>query len=458
MNTTHRRHFRTRFHPLSACRRALRTFALAALALPLAVLPAQSQSGHAGEKPAWTQEELEATSLSIQKDIEKLRGTKFTKDVPVKFLNKDQFVAYALERTKEMEPEAKRAGDERILKILGLIPPDMDLLEESLRLLKDQVGGLYDPAAKTFYLLENCPVGIAKIVLAHELGHALDDQIYDIDGTMKKVLDRTDTAAAYQAVVEGSGTSLMTLWTKDHIDQIDLFGMLAMQNEQSAAMASAPMILWKPLLAAYLKGAQFLEAADKFRKQSADPSADLDHAFRAPPQSMEQILHPEKYWDLEQRDEPSPLQQTVTDLPEGWTLLRRDTLGELAIGVRTIAPAQRAKADAKTITGAASMEFTSVASEGWGGDDLILLGQGEDARILRWLTAWDTERDAAEFFGAASMNLSELKANLVQLAGGKALAAQAAIRYAGEREVVIELGFGVRKNDFKAVLATIADR
>jgi hypothetical protein len=334
----------------------------------------------------------------------------------------------------------------------------MDLLEESLRLLKDQVGGLYDPKAKTFYLMENCPVGIAKIVLAHELGHALDDQIYDIDGTMKKVLERTDAAAAYQAVVEGSGTSLMTLWTKDHIDQIDLFGMLAMQNEQSAAMASAPMILWKPLLAAYLKGAQFLEAADKFRKQSADPSADLDHAFRAPPQSMEQILHPEKYWDLEQRDEPIPLQQTFTDLPEGWTLLRRDTLGELAIGVWTIAPAQRAKVDAKTITGAASMEFTSVASEGWGGDDLILLGQGEDARILRWLTAWDTERDAAEFFGAASMNLSELKANLVKLAGGKALAAHAAIRYAGEREVVIELGFGVRKNDFKAVLEAIRDR
>jgi hypothetical protein len=62
--------------------------------------------------------------------------------------------------------------------------------------------------------MENCPVGIAKIVLSHELGHALDDQLYDIDGTLSRVAERSDVGMAYQSVVEGSGTAVMNRWRR----------------------------------------------------------------------------------------------------------------------------------------------------------------------------------------------------------------------------------------------------
>ncbi|MEO6709805.1 MAG: hypothetical protein ABIP42_09500, partial [Planctomycetota bacterium] len=369
-------------------------------------------------------------------------------------------VAYALERTERLEPKAKRSADEMILKMLGLIPSDMDLLEENLRLLKDQVGGFYDPTTKTFYLMDNCPIGIAKVVLAHELGHAIDDQLYDIDGTMTKASEHTDIGAAYQAVVEGSGTDVMARWTADHTKEIDLFGMMSMQEEQSAAMARSPMILWKPLLGAYLKGVEFLKPRKSANKEGAksDPNVVLDHAFRSPPKSMEQILHPEKYWDLDKRDEPIPVEQACAEIPAEWTILRRDVMGELTIGIWSIAPAQRAKADSKMINSAASMEFTCPVSEGWGGDEVVLLGKAESARALRWLTVWDSDRDAAEFYGAASMIVPELKASLATLAGGKASQTVANIRYASEREVVIELGYGVKGSELKQVFAAVKDR
>ncbi len=417
---------------------------------------------------SWTQPQLERISLEIQKDVEVLRGAKFRSVVPVKLSSKEQFVKYALERTESMDPAPKRAADEMIQKMLGLIPPDMDLLAESMRLLQDQVGGFYDPTSKTFYLMDNCPEGLAKIVLAHELGHALDDQLYDIDGTMKLLAERSDLMSAYQAVVEGSGTSVMTQWMAAEVKAgrmklSDLLGSTNMQQEQMASMVRSPMILWKPLLAAYLKGASFLARTENVMtgQQGGATNADIDQAFRSPPKSTEQILHPDKYWKNELRDEPLNVTQAGADelrLPGDWKVLRRDVVGETAIAVWSIAPAQRANATLKDVSNLTGMSFTCPAAEGWGGDELILLGSGEQSRAVRWLTVWDSARDAAEFFGAASMIVPELEVSLAKLAGGKASLTHTEIHYGSEREVVIELGFGLKRKEWKEVFGAFPAR
>jgi hypothetical protein len=335
---------------------------VATLALGAEELPA----GGSQDRPAWTQAELEAMSLVIQGEVEKLRGEKFDGIVKVKLSNKEQFVQHALERTEHMDPAPKRAEDEMIQKMLGLIPHDMDLLEETLRLLQDQVGGFYDPTSKTFYLMENCPEGIAKVVLSHELGHALDDQLYDIDGTLSKVMERSDMGMAYQAVVEGSGTAIMNRWTVKNIKELDLSGLANMQEEQSASMARSPMILWKPLLGAYLTGAAFLARTDSIfgGQTKSATNKDLDQAFRFPPKSTEQILHPEKYWDPAQRDEPIAVAQNITDLPEGWSVLRRDVAGELVMGIWALVPSSRTTVDPAVFSNPLGVEFTSPVVEG----------------------------------------------------------------------------------------------
>lgn len=409
----------------------------------------------------WTQEELERVSLEIQGDVEKLRGAQFQGAVPVRLSSKEQFVTYALERTERMEPKSKRAADETIQKMLGLIPPDMDLLTGTMRMLQDQVGGFYDPTTKTFYLMDNCPEGLAKIVLAHELGHALDDQLYDIDGTLKQVAERSDMALAYQSVVEGSGTAVMARWTKEHMKPMELLRMSSMEAEQTASMARSPMILWKPLMSAYLKGAAFLARTDNVMRgqMASGTNADIEQAFRFPPKSSEQILHPAKYWDKDSRDEPVAVQQSVNEAVLGdWKVLRRDVMGELALAIWCIVPAQRSTVGGKDIANAVGMDYTSPAAEGWGGDEILLLGTEQGARILRWVSAWDTARDAAEFFGAASMVLPTLEEPLTTLAGGKSSQTVTSIRYGGELEVIIELGYGARGSELKKLLGEIAGR
>ena len=55
-----------------------------------------------------------------------------------------------------------------------------------------QVGGFYDPPSKTFFLMETMPKGIGGPILAHELVHALDDQLYDLDATIEALKDALD--------------------------------------------------------------------------------------------------------------------------------------------------------------------------------------------------------------------------------------------------------------------------
>lgn len=407
-----------------------------------------------GQDPAiqWTQEQLQATSRKIQADVGRLRGVSFAKPVEVRLANKDQFVDHARAHTERSQPRAQRAADETITKMLGLIPHDMDLLEESLRLLRDQVGGFYDPATDVFYLMDNCPEGLAGIVLSHELGHALDDSLYDIGGTLDALSTITDRALAYHAVVEGSGMAVMGRWIADNPGSVDFRGMATMQREQNESMARAPLVLWKPLLGSYMVGAAFLARTDNLLQGQMEMAnnADLDASFRSPPSSTEQVLHPEKYWDPAKRDDPTAIAQEFGALPKGWGELRRDTLGEIVIGIWTQSAATRASAAARTLANPLAIEFTNAAASGWDGDQVVLLGDGEGARVLRWVSVWDSDRDAAEFLGAASTIADECRSALALLAAGKG--DHVDVRYGGAREVIVELAYGVKGLELKKVL------
>src|SRR2546429_9259468 len=60
----------------------------------------------------------------------------------------------------------------------------------------------------------------------------------------------------------------------------------------------------------------------------------IDAAFKDPPQSTEQILHPEKNLDTP-RDLPKPITLTplTSTLGTGWTQRDSDTMGEFDLGV-----------------------------------------------------------------------------------------------------------------------------
>lgn len=402
---------------------------LSSAVLPLVLAPAAflPQDGKAPAIDPAKQAALEASAAAIQADIEKLRGESFKQKVPVKLADKATLLDYLAKREAlETSPE-REAFKEQCAKLLGLVPASLDLKKATHQFLESQVGGFYDPPTKTFYIMDTFDGDLGRVIMSHELVHALDDQLYDLDGTAKKLGEDSDQTLAYWSVCEGSGTRTMTQWMMGNATKLDPASLMEFQKMGMAGMEDLPPFVWKPMLAAYTCGQTFVEKSTPKTKKPKAPKKDangdkpldasapkeaakdeapaptysqqLAKAFRSPPRSTEQVLHPEKYWDEGQKDEPRRIAFDVTKLPAGWKVLGEDTLGEIGLALLTTPLAERKGIDANNLMALATLSYTGVASKGWGGDRLVLLGNGE-SRMLVLATVWDTEKDADEFRAA----------------------------------------------------------
>jgi len=414
------------------------TSCLAALGLSL---PALAQSD------AWTKEELERVTRRIEKQVEQLRGHEFLRPVKVFLADKKGFIDYALERSGEMQDEARTQALELVAKHLGLIPVDMDMMETTLALLEEQVGGFYDPGKEAFYLMESFTGGVAEVILAHELTHALDDQLHDLDGTLEQRTDSSDAIFAYSAVVEGSGTNAMQRWTLQNMDRLTMSDLTEASSMGTDGLADAPPYLWLPLLGTYMKGEAFLTRGRGIAK--VEINAAIDRAFSSPPASTEQILHPEKYWDPAKLDSPSTLRHDLSGVPEGWKVMTTDTMGEIGLAMFATPAAKRQGFDASSPFALMALQYTNRAASGWDGDQLVLLGREDGARVLHLATSWDRERDADEFRDALEAQLEGLLAAQKQLGEGRG--GWLVFDYADPRQLSFALYSGCEEADVMAL-------
>lgn len=430
----------------------------------LATLPA-AQAPNATQ---WSQAELERLSREIEGQVEALRGERFLKPVVVKLATREDLLRYVKLRMERDTPPARLAAESDLSKLLGVFPADGDLLATQLEFLEEQVAGFYDPDTDSFALMDTTPRDLARIVMAHELAHALDDQLDNIDGTAARLGQDTDQQLAFHSVVEGAAMAVMTRWQLQHAASLDTAALIESQRTQLDALGIAPAWLWKPMFAAYMQGAAFLARNDNWvRAQGAGATnADIRAAFANPPRSSEQVLHPGKYWSEAQRDEPQVLEFEIGDLPEGWEVRREDTLGELTLGIVVSGARERSglklNGNPMALLG---VKFTHELAAGWGGDRIVLVSRGT-SHVVRWVTRWDSERDAAEFFGALSLRKEELAAAARVVSNSNDELCDAQLEYGEDpRTVVLDIRAGVRVIDarkvtkaLKYVLATTAPR
>src|SRR5207237_9186725 len=154
------------------------------------------------------------------------------------------------------------------------------------------------------------------------------------------------------------------------------------EDERFASYRKGLRALFPPLLTEtfifrYRDGLRFVEAMRRAR-----PGVSVDGVFRRPPQSSEQVLHPEKYLSNEAPRDVELSDEGFAD--EGWQLTATTPLGE--IGVRGLLMSGVTNEDAKR------------AAAGWGGDRTFLFEREGRAPLFVWKTVWDTGRDAQEFF------------------------------------------------------------
>jgi hypothetical protein len=341
--------------------------------------------------------------VATMPSVAQIRGLEFKQPVPVEVVGDSVTRQHALKRLEMYYEDEMIRGMQTAYIRLGLLPEGTDVLAEFLGVLEEQAGGFYDPSTKAFFLLDDMPAGVAPMLAAHELTHALEDQHFDLDARLMDALPNDDHAFAVGAVHEGSAMLVMSLYVlramaDGTLTQENLAEMAesdAARGEKLAALAPA---LQRPFIAAYVLGMTFLLRGDPSAMFSGYPVEDVNECERGGPTSSEQILHPEKYWDPERRDPPVAVEpfDTRKALGRRWKRSASGVLGEIVIGVMVGAPTPKGLAGMSQPDPAA---WTNSAAAGWGGDRWELWRRGDRELVLLW-TVWDTEQDAGEFAAA----------------------------------------------------------
>ncbi|GMR10078.1 MAG: hypothetical protein BMS9Abin28_0899 [Anaerolineae bacterium] len=322
----------------------------------------------------------------IQDEVVLLRGLRPSAPVNRALLSADELREYVLDDFLIDYSQEEAQDDARVLALLGLLDADYELFDLYLDLYSENIAGFYDDEIEQMFVVQDSRFGgPERLTYAHEYAHALQDQTYDLDQGLgfnhEACEEDSERCAALQALLEGDATLLEERWLLTYASDADFQQLLDFYDSfSSPAYESAPEFLKEDFLFPYTTGFDFVESVFLDGGWAA-----VDALYAAPPVSTEQILHPGRY----PNDMPVPLTvpEVLDSFGSGWREMDRDVLGEwfTFLTLRERLPEEQAQ----------------VAAEGWGGDYYIAFhndfkGQG----VLVVATAWDTVRDAHEFYGA----------------------------------------------------------
>ena len=322
----------------------------------------------------------------IQQQVAQLRGLTPKSPVPLRFLDQQGLTQYLVQNFDRDYLANERESDQKLLSTLGVLNQGDNVVQILLDLLTEQVIGTYSADDKVMYVVGGASSfgPDEQVTFAHEFTHSLQDQYYDLNKLMPKHTDNDDRSEAIQALVEGDAVLVQRLWAQSALSPTELSQLGQGSSDSSSKLFQAPNFIREQLLFPYGDGFNFVRQI-----YQAGGTGAVDEVFRNPPDSTEQILHPDKY-----RAHEKPVAVSLPDLSgslgQGWRQINQNTLGEMAL---------RLMLEEYTDANRASR-----AAAGWGGDRWSLLEKdGRQALVLS--TTWDTPTDAREFFDAEGLAL-----------------------------------------------------
>jgi hypothetical protein len=358
--------------------------------------------------------DLQRQANSIQEDVSKIRGKSFVSPVVARHRDREGNAA-AIDADLDRSPEVKDYG--KIVRKLGLyngplIDDEHALTRELLLSSAEGQIGYYDHATDTIYIEKDARGRVFLEGLAHEIYHSFQNQHFSLSSYLvEKSLDgslNSDEAQARRAVIEGEAAYVALLWktqrstspTGSHPsigreikrrsgrDRKAMLAFVAQPNAPEHSRSMLPIIertpafMYDGLSMPYRDGLAFVAAVQQAGW------AEVEKLYSEyPPESTEQILHPEKWFA---REKPVRVTWPAFDsdpLFDGWKLLDDHVLGELMW--RFVFNEQGLYAESVK------------AAEGWSGDRYAVLERTRDGELLLlWHTTWDTEAEAAEFADA----------------------------------------------------------
>lgn len=321
------------------------------------------------------QHQLEALVDSLLPSVSKAAGLAFKSTPRSAVRTREQIRAYLVAKMQRELPASRLEGIGDAYRLLGMISDTVNLRQLFLELYTEQIAGFYDPDSTTLFAVEGGDPTQLRLVLAHELVHALQHQYLPLDSILHDSTD-SDAQAAAQAVLEGQATlaSLAALVPGMDLKTNDTFWatfreQLRAQQSGTTVYARAPMIIREGLTFPYVDGAEFLRWFDR------NHPGEVPFGSRMP-KSTEQILHPDHYASGD-----APIRVRLSGDTAG--VILDDTFGEFDI----------------ELLRAAEIHAVNVQTDsalGWGGDRMRVYRSAAGPALV-WVTVWDEPRDAEGF-------------------------------------------------------------
>lgn len=278
--------------------------------------------------------------------------------------------------------------DALLLTALGVLDAGTDLRALLVEAYGEQVAGFYDPDTGELVVSgdgDGERLGpVDELTLAHELQHALADQVFGIPTEDEVPEGEEDEEFARAALIEGDATVTMGAYAEVGLSAVDRMLLLGELEDLAAGMADAtqlPYLLQRQLEFPYVEGAAFVSAL----LQSGGWDA-VDAAYAAPPTSTAAILDPGRYLAGEQVAPEAPRGRPGPD----WERARTLDLGAVDLLYLFEAPADD---PARALEGARhrALAWTSGAADQWrrGSEHALAVALTGDVEVLCGsLDAW----------------------------------------------------------------------
>ena len=356
-----------------------------------------------------------ATTAEVLKETSKLRELPVLRPVRSGAQSRQEIERMLVSKLNQQITPQEIHAIEQSLKKFGFVQRDFAYRPFIISLLTEQVAGYYDPAARRFHLADWIDLEAQKPVMAHELTHALQDQHFNLRRFENWPRGDSDAQLAAHSLIEGDATLTMTHYLLKHpllaAEFLRSFGSGSVSSEK---FDKAPRSIRETLLFPYLHG---IDWATKVHQRGGWSA--LSKAYSQLPQSTEQILHAEKYFNREApvtvrlpnftsllngRQTTNSRKQTATTRQRGrtnnpksairnpkstgWRQIETDVNGEWGYYL-TLDEFLKSPAESKR------------AAAGWGGDRYALYEHSTTGDLfLVQVALWDTVADANEFFEA----------------------------------------------------------
>ncbi len=329
-------------------------------------------------------EGLTESELKIIQITESTRGITAKEKLAPVYKTEEELRQELTEQLAEVTDE-ELAEELGLYNMLGFAPKDFDLRQFYVDLYTEQIAGFYDTETNEMNLIKDISDYENAVTLAHEYTHYLQYNYPDFDETLNYDDDfceeNGETCLIVDALIEGDASLTENLIdVKDTIlkDQRDTSGE---SSADSSVFESSPKFFQDTLLFPYVYGFDFVSYY--YLKGGFDAVNDL---YINLPQSIEQIMHPEKYL----KDAPievtlEPFRSVIT---RSFEPVKEDVMNE---------------SDIMMLLGSGynsdwqlSERQSAAGADGWGGGSYIYADDENGNQLFFAKIVWDSDKEAEE--------------------------------------------------------------